>query len=248
MVTNKSPWYSLVFYGLEFLGRYYSSYRGFVVDNLDLDGMNRIKVTVPVLNSYDRTGVWAYPKGNWGGKNYGVNFLPQKGDMVWVEFEHGDQNYPVWSFASYGENEIPEEFNSPNKYGFKTPAGSIILINDVEGEEEILIKHSNSNEYIQLLKDNATLEAKNIVLEGTTINLGEKGEEKALMGDTTKEKIDDLASAVEDLIKALTSHTHPAPNTPSVDFPGTSAAITSKLVSIKTTLVDILSNKVKIDK
>ena len=77
MVKENSPWYKLIIYGMEYFSRYYSNYRGFVVDNVDPKGLNRIKVIVPKLDRDNEDGLWAYPKGNWGGKNYGVNILPK---------------------------------------------------------------------------------------------------------------------------------------------------------------------------
>jgi len=50
------------------------------------------------------------------------------------------------------------------------------------------------------------------------------------------------------LIVALNAHTHAALNTPSTDLPASLTPISTELSNIKTTLVSILSNKVKIDK
>jgi len=239
-----SNWYKLIMYGLEFVGRYYSSYRGFVIDNDDPKGMNRIKVISPTLNSFDNVeGEWAYPKSNWGAKGYGIHLLPQKGDMVWVEFEYGDLEHPIWSFASYGLDEKPVEFDSPNKYGFKTPAGNIIIIDDTEELESILVKHNNSKEYIKLVKDKLTL-------EGVQIYLGVDGDEKAVMGETLKTQVENICSSIED----LSSQVSTLGNGVVSIFPGGAAVaiqagiITSQITAIRTGLDIILSNKVKIDK
>ena len=63
--------------GLEGLGRYYSVYRGIVVDNDDQEKhMNRIKVCCPEVMS----GIisWAYPKSQHGSINNGFKFLAPK--------------------------------------------------------------------------------------------------------------------------------------------------------------------------
>lgn len=240
MKAENSPWYSIIYYGLEFIGRYYSSYRGFVVDNDDPLNLNRVKIILPTINHLDKTGRWSYPKQSWGGNNYGSNILPSIGDMVWVEFEHGDLNFPLWGFASYGENEKPKEFDSPKKYGFKTPSGHIIIINDIEDEQSILVKHNNLKEYIELLKEK-------IELEASKIALGKNMDEKAILGETTKKKIEEFIDEVLKLITNYQTHTHTANDTISIQA-GTSSSITSSLNNLKTTLVDILSNKVTIDK
>ena len=225
-----SAWYKLIVYGLEFIGRYYSSYRGFVVMNDDPRGLNRVKIISPTINAIDdKVGIWAYPKGNWGAKGYGVQMLPMIGDMVWVEFEYGDLEHPIWSFASYGTDEKPTEFDTPFKYGFKTPAGSIVIIDDTEGEESILVKHKDSTEYIDIVKDKITL-------EGVKIYLGVRGDEYAVMGETLKKKM-------ETLINTLETHTHTTNTGPS----GPPINVGS-MTSVKNTLQAILSDKVKLDK
>jgi hypothetical protein len=225
-------WYKILNYGLEFIGRYYSSYRGFVVDNNDPKGLNRLRVISPIINPYENTeGVWAYPKTNWGGKDYGIQILPQKGDMVWVSFEHGDLAFPIWEFASFGKDEKPSEFDTPLKYGFKTPAGSIIIIDDTEDAESILVKRKGNKEYIKLELDKFTLEA-------TEIKLGAKGDESAVMGDTLKQTLNDLITQIESLTVVCTA-------------PGTVSSPPANITAfstIKATLDTILSDKVKIDK
>jgi len=239
-----SGWYKIVMYGLEFLGRYYSSYRGFVVDNDDPKGLNRIKIISPIIDSFDNTeGAWAYPKTNWGGKGYGFNILPQKGDMIWVEFEHGDLNYPIWSFASYGTDEKPTEFDSPNKYGFKTPAGSIIIIDDTEGVESILVKHHNELEYIKLVKEKVELEA-------LQIYLGKDGDEKAVLGETLLNKMEQILDKIDSSHSLLIAHTHTTntgPSGPPINATGLTT-VKSDLITIRGLLSQFLSNKVKLDR
>jgi hypothetical protein len=226
-----SIWYRLIHYGLEFFGRYYSSYRGFVVDNEDPEGMNRVKVIMPTIHPYDKVGEWAYPINNWGGENYGSHCLPQKGDMVWLSFEHGNPEFPLWQHAGYATGEKPEEFNSSNVYGFKTPKGNLVIIDDAD-EGKILIKYKSGKEYFLTQTDLIELESAGL------IKLGKNGDEFALMGNTTKNKLDVL-------INLILTHTHPvitegAPTGPPVNA--------SDFTQLKSSLSDILSEKVKLDK
>lgn len=236
---SESPWYKLIYYGLEFFGRYYSSYGAIVVDNNDPLKLNRVKLVYPQLIKDDTTGNWAYPKALWGGKNYGIQVLPQVGDIVYVEFAHGDLEYPMWVHGSYGEGELPTEFSSPNIYGFKTPNGNIILIDDNDESGNILVKFKTSNEYIKITKDILELESK-------LIKLGKEGKEAAILGDTLKEKLDSLFDKLGDLQQILATHSHPGNGSP----PSQAAqfiAIRSELGILKQTLTQILSNKVKLD-
>lgn len=68
--------------GLEGLGRYYSVYRGIVVDNEDTEkNMNRVKVCIPEVMG--GTFAWALPKGQHGSISTGFKFLaPKIGDIV----------------------------------------------------------------------------------------------------------------------------------------------------------------------
>lgn len=81
-----------------FSGRYFGTYRGFVTDNNDPQKLGRVKVKVPsVLGSDEELG-WAFPKPvTGGGKNAGDLWIPAQNDYVWVEFEDGMTDYPLWS-------------------------------------------------------------------------------------------------------------------------------------------------------
>jgi hypothetical protein len=137
--TSLSQYFSsLLYQGMEYFGRYYSSYRAYVVENEDPDGMNRIKVVIPQITRNSTHARWAYAKNQISGDGYGIHALPQKGDLVFIEFEFGDVKFPMWTFGHYYKGKKPTEFDSPLKYGFKTPAGQIILIDDTEDVQKII--------------------------------------------------------------------------------------------------------------
>lgn len=229
-------------YGLEFFGRYYGSYRGFVANNEDPLGMNRLQLVIPILNPTAVDETWAFPQNVWGGKNYGAQVLPQVGDMVWVEFEMGDPDYPIWKHAGYAEGEKPEEFETTNHYGFKTPKGTILLINDNKEQEEVLVKLNSQEEWVKIIKEELEVEAK-------LIKLGANGDEQAVMGDTLKEKMDTLMDRIEDLNDAFIKHKHAGSSQPPTpDDIAVVEAIQVKLDNLKDEFPEYLSEKVKIDK
>lgn len=173
----KQTFENIIYYGLESIGRYYSSYRSYVVDNEDPDGMNRVKVRIPTLTRKNDHPVWAYPKNTFAGDNYGMQLLPQKGDVVWVEFEHGDPRYPIWSHSHYAKGQKPLEFATAQVYGFKTPKGQIVLIDDRDGTEKIVVKALN---HAVIDTTVFAVEAKQIFLKGEIIgtprfNVGANG-------------------------------------------------------------------------
>jgi len=142
----------IIYYGLESVGKYYSSYRGYVVDNEDPDKMNRVKVQVPVIARGKTLNVWAWPKHTFSGVNYGIQMLPLRGDMVWVEFESGNVSSPMWLHGHYALGEKPQEFISAQVYGFKTPKGQIIIIDDRDDVEKIIINHGENEGLVKVIE------------------------------------------------------------------------------------------------
>jgi hypothetical protein len=136
---------ALMYHGLEAVGKYYSSYRAYVMDNEDPENMGRIMVTIPSITADKMHIKWAYPKGQFSGKGYGMQFLPVKGDVVWVEFENGNARFPIWSHGHFSKDEKPEEFSSPLIYGFKSPKGQLIIVDD-SGDEPVIRFNDGSNE------------------------------------------------------------------------------------------------------
>jgi uncharacterized protein involved in type VI secretion and phage assembly len=80
-----------------FLGKY----RGQVTDNQDPNGLGRVRATVPDVLGADESG-WALPCAPFGGDSVGFYALPSVGARVWVEFERGDPDYPIWTGCFWG--------------------------------------------------------------------------------------------------------------------------------------------------
>jgi len=152
MTSVKEILSNILFYGLESFGKYYSSYRGYVVDNDDPDGLGKIKVKIPSITRDKVHPSWAYPKTQMGGNDWGMQMLPLKGDIVWLEFEHGDTRFPFWSFAHRANGETPEEFVSPQIYGFKSPKGQTIIIDDRDDIEKIIINHGENEGLVKVIE------------------------------------------------------------------------------------------------
>ena len=76
--------------------RFYGKYRGTVIQNVDPEQRGRIQAMVPAVSSLLPTS-WALPCVPMAGIQSGTWFLPQLGSAVWIEFEGGDPDYPIWS-------------------------------------------------------------------------------------------------------------------------------------------------------
>jgi uncharacterized protein involved in type VI secretion and phage assembly len=81
--------------------KYFGKYRGTVINNIDPMQIGRIQVMVPDVSNVIPTS-WAMPCLPIAGKQMGVYMVPQIGSGVWVEFEQGDPDYPIWSGCFWG--------------------------------------------------------------------------------------------------------------------------------------------------
>jgi uncharacterized protein involved in type VI secretion and phage assembly len=81
--------------------KYYGKYRGTVINNIDPYQIGRIQVMVPDVSGLIPTS-WAMPCVPIAGKQMGTYFVPQVGAGVWVEFEQGDPDYPIWVGGFWG--------------------------------------------------------------------------------------------------------------------------------------------------
>jgi hypothetical protein len=87
--------------------KYFGKYRGTVLQNIDPMQMGRIQVIVPDVSAVLPSS-WAMPCVPIAGKQMGSYFVPQIGSGVWVEFEQGDPDYPIWTGCFWGSSaELP---------------------------------------------------------------------------------------------------------------------------------------------
>ena len=81
--------------------RYYGKYRGTVIENLDPLQIGRILAQVPDVLG-ETPSSWAMPCVPAAGIQSGCFIVPPIGSQVWVEFEQGDSNYPIWTGGFWG--------------------------------------------------------------------------------------------------------------------------------------------------
>jgi hypothetical protein len=86
--------------------RFYGKYRGQVENNVDPQQMGRIQVSVPAVLGEGSLS-WAMPCTPYAGPGVGLFAIPPNGANVWVEFEGGDPDYPIWSGCFWGLGEAP---------------------------------------------------------------------------------------------------------------------------------------------
>lgn len=115
----------------------YGKYRGTVANNIDPLQIGRIQVMVPDVAGFV-PGTWAMPCVPLAGINNGVFTVPIIGSGVWVEFERGDSDYPIWVGGYWGSAaEVPVLAHAvpPGVPGItlQTPLKNGIVISDVPG-------------------------------------------------------------------------------------------------------------------
>lgn len=115
---------------------YYGKYRGTVVNNVDPLKKGRIMVTVPDVHLIASS--WAMPCVPVAGLQMGALSIPPIGAGVWVEFEQGDPDFPIWVGGWWGSAaEVPslaQTVQPPvSGFTFQTPLQNALLISDMPG-------------------------------------------------------------------------------------------------------------------
>jgi uncharacterized protein involved in type VI secretion and phage assembly len=117
--------------------KFYGKYRGLVLNNIDPMQMNRLQVQVP-----DVAGLipvtWAMPCVPLAGLQNGMVALPIIGSGVWVEFEQGDPDYPIWVGCFWGSGaEVPALARATppglSAITLQTPLQNGLTISDLPG-------------------------------------------------------------------------------------------------------------------
>jgi Type VI secretion system/phage-baseplate injector OB domain len=91
--------------------KYWGKYRGTVLNNFDLEGRGRIQAQCADVQALLPT-TWALPCIPAGGIQSGVFVVPPPLSNVWIEFEQGDPDYPIWTGSFWGSRvDVPATAN-----------------------------------------------------------------------------------------------------------------------------------------
>lgn len=119
------------------VARFFGKYRGTVLNNVDPMQQGRIMAMVPdVLGQIPSS--WAMPCLPIAGIQSGMYAIPMPGSGVWMEFEQGDPDHPIWSGCWYGSAaEVPAlALAAPPTTPpvvIQTPGQNTLMISDVPG-------------------------------------------------------------------------------------------------------------------
>ena len=117
--------------------KYYGKYRGTVFNNIDPEQRGRIQAIVPDVSGLIPTS-WAMPCMPIAGKLSGVYVVPQIGSGMWIEFEQGDPDYPIWTGCFWGiAAEVPTLALAGNPASpgivLQTALQNAVVISDLPG-------------------------------------------------------------------------------------------------------------------
>lgn len=120
---------------------FYGKYRGIVSNNKDLFMLGRVKARVRDIYGDQESG-WAMPSSPYAGDSVGLFLVPPEGANVWIEFEHGDPDHPIWSgcFWSEGKGPFNMSLAPPANIKILKTDTCTIMVDDTPGSGSLTIK------------------------------------------------------------------------------------------------------------
>ena len=162
------------------MGNFYGKYRGTVIDNNDPMKMGRLSVQVPDVSNV-QPSTWAMPCAPFAGTQSGSVAVPPIGASVWVEFEQGDSDYPIWSGCFWGSSaEVPPmALAAPpgvQAIVIQSVGQSTLMISDVPGPTGGILLKSSSGASIAINDTGITIsngQGATITLTGPSVTVNE---------------------------------------------------------------------------
>ena len=151
---------------------FFGKYRGKVELNLDPLGLGRVQVSVADVMG-DGTLAWAMPCLPGAGPGVGFFTIPPVGANVWVEFERGDPDYPIWCGGFWDAGDTPATMG-PTQPVTHVWAGDNFRfeILDAPGLGELTLTITTATGDATLTAGAASME---LSFSGSTVSLGADG-------------------------------------------------------------------------
>lgn len=169
---------------------FYGKYRGVVTKNDDPDKRGRLRVLVPSVLGDQETD-WAEAVIPFGGiKDAGLFLIPPPKAIVWIEFEEGDIDRPLWTGTRWiaGATSGDKASGPPEKFVLQTPAGHRIELDDSTKDDKkpkLIVRHTDKAS--ATFDENGSIELKD--KEGTSVTLNAK-DKKLLLKDANGNSIE----------------------------------------------------------
>jgi hypothetical protein len=115
---------------------YFGKYRGIVTDVNDPENQCRIKARVESLLNGQETG-WALPVVPFAGDGHGMVMLPAVDSGVWIEFEAGRLESPIWSGAWWASGQRPDPQGAQVRI-IVSEQGHKVILDDTNNELKLI--------------------------------------------------------------------------------------------------------------
>jgi uncharacterized protein involved in type VI secretion and phage assembly len=160
--------------------RFYGKYRGTVFDNEDPKMLGRLQALVPDVLGQTPSS-WALPCLPMAGTGtpMGVFCVPPIDTGVWIEFEHGDLDWPIWSGCWFTEGAPPTlTLASPppiSQMVIQTQGGMTLSLSDAPGPQGGILLRTTGGAMISI-NDVAGIiisngKGANITVNGPTVSI-----------------------------------------------------------------------------
>lgn len=163
--------------------KYYGKFRGTVINNVDPTFMGRLLVEVPDVMSLTPSS-WAVPCVPLAGPTgppMGAYMVPPMGAGVWIEFEQGDPDHPIWVGCRWGsQSDVPSLAllglpTSPSIV-FQTMMQNTLAISDLPGPTGGIMLKSTTGAMILVNELGITIsngQGAMIMMTGPTVTVNE---------------------------------------------------------------------------
>jgi hypothetical protein len=184
--------------------RFYGKYRGLVLINVDPQNQGRIKAIVPEVMGVIPTN-FCLPCTPYAGTLAGLFTVPMIGTGVWIEFEAGDVNRPIWTGCWWGTAQVPvNEIGLPSQFTSKvlrTDTGLMISLDDAA--QSITFKDLAGLNSMSMQVGIVQVQGKALmVLDAPLILHGQAAIHPAVLGDQ-------LLLYLNQMVLMFNTHVHP---------------------------------------
>jgi uncharacterized protein involved in type VI secretion and phage assembly len=120
-------------------GHHHGKYRGRVVSNDDPLRLGRVQISCPALLGSGRQS-WALPSLPYAGPGVGLFLVPPVDADIWVEFEGGDLDRPIWTGCFWSSSDdVPADPAVASTKLLKTD-GLTLTVDDSSGSGGVTLE------------------------------------------------------------------------------------------------------------
>lgn len=216
--------------------RFWGKYRGLVADVEDPQGIGRIRARVPAVLG-DSVSPWALPCAPCAGPGMGLHAVPPVGAAVWIEFEGGNPDLPIWTGGWWPDGEVPKDeagnAATPPLKVLQSASGLLVALDD--DAHTVTLSDGNGSNLLKISVDDGQIRlqcAAKVIVEAPQIELTEGAPHPLVFGDN-------LLQYLNQLVQVFSTHMHVGetvlgipvtPIVPSVPFPPATPALLSTRV------------------